>query len=242
MDKYQEKLLGKTTSLSLNADKGDGLCEINGAGIILKQNENYEIVKYKLNLANLAIDNIVIDGKSIHATDGVISVNVDFNVPFKKAVIHFVNSIADPLEFDLIYNCSDKAAFDAKVEHEIAEKNRENMHLALLSDSSLLNIFFKKSNDSVTNIELKVEALIASEKYIVLQETIAANIEFKAVKHLAVGQYCVTIVEKDSSNKIIAKDTKNISVSDIKTKFDELSKKLEEVRGQVRASGRGIVG
>lgn len=241
MDKYQEKLLSKTVQLSLSSDSGNGLCVINESSLTLQQNENYKIVQYLFKIVNPAIEKILIDDKTFKPLKSVISFDVDFNAPFKKAVIYFINDVAEPLELAAVYNYSDRVAFDTKMDYEIAEKNRENMHLALLSDSSLLNIFFKKSNESVTNIELKVEAVFASEKYIVLQETIATNIEFKAVNHLTAGQYFVTIVEKDSSNNIIAKDTKNVFVKDINTKFDELSGKLEEVRGQVRASGKGIV-
>lgn len=154
MDKYQLNLLERG-SFSFNSDAGEEKIE-SGESITLYQNENYNVRNYKIVISNPSIESVVYLGKSNASKDNVVTIDFDFNNVGSDLKVSFKNGIADECVLPIKAVLSDKGAFDVKVAKENNARLVSNVNLLVASGDGLINVYFKKADQTVNKIVVKV--------------------------------------------------------------------------------------
>ena len=244
MDKYQAKLLERNKQFTLESGQGNGQVELADSEIVLTQNENYNVKKYELIIINDAIETIQLDGKTIQGNESF-KADIDFDNKAKKIIISFKNGFANPCEFNVRYVEANKTAYDQKV---AAQNNAEclaNMNATCKTGVDLVNIYWNKASENYAYTKIALFVYVENQKseYLFMQEfKIDNEIFYKSVTGLALGDYKVKVSQFNSNNNLIVSTEVKFSITNpLNKKIDAIASKLDEVRGQVKASGRHTV-
>lgn len=240
MDKYQSKLLERNKQLTLESSQGNGQVELTDSEIVLTQNENYNVKKYQLIIVNDAVETIQLDGKTIQGNESF-KAEIDFDNKVKKIIISFKNGFANPCEFNVRFIEADKTAYDQKV---VAQNNAEclaNMNATCKTGLDLVNIYWNKASEKYVYTKIALYVYVENQKseYLFMQEyKVDDDVFYKSVTGLAIGDYKVKVSQFDSNNNLIVSTEVQFSITNpLNKKLDAIASKLDEVRGQVKASG-----
>lgn len=238
MDKYQSNLLqrGKASFLS---DAGEEKIDF-GEKVTLVQNPNYTVGNYKILINNPSVASVTYLGVKYISADNVVTVPFDFEKAGTELLVSFKNGLANDCRLELSIVLADKKAYDAKVASANAAQLKANVALILGKGINLLNVFWKKADESVTRSVVKICFRPSdSVRYPVLEKE--TNEFYLSVPGLAFGVYEVT-VEEFVGDKLL------VSVGGLVTLVDhpeELKRLIEastdKLTGQVRASGTHYV-
>ena len=146
----------------------------------------------------------------------------------------------DKLSLPISLVLANHEAYDIKEAQENQEQLNKNIALVLTKGNSLINVYFKKANDSVIKSIVKIYFCNNDNKYLI--EETENNNGFKALGCLGYGTYKCIVEQFDSKNKMIASSSSSITLhDDIEALKKALTESLDSVKGQVRASGRHTV-
>lgn len=244
MDKYQESLLKRTKRLSLNSIQGNGKVEFRDSEIVLTQNNNYNITKYVLCIVNDAIESIQIDDIVINGND-TFEIDIDFDKKAKKIIFTFKNGFANPCVFYAKYIEANKAQYDSLLVEQNTAACLQKMNATCRTGLDLVNIYWNKASAGYFKTKVSLYAYVENQKreYLFMQEyEIEDNVFYKSITGLAFGNYRVIISQFDSNNNLIVSTELSFSINNFFAKgLESLASKLNEVKGQVKASGRHIV-
>lgn len=241
MNNYQLNLLnrGKFEFLS---ELGNEEVELKDT-LVLHQNENYKIGGYKIIINNSMVSCVKYQKKEYTANEnGVIEVPFEFNNADKGIYLSFKGEIADDCSLPIKAVLANRESFDIKEAEENYEKLVNQVALVLNTGNSLINVFWKKADETVTKTIIKFYYYDHKTKIEYLIEESENNGEFKSFCGLAYGRYKFIIEQYDSKNNLV------VSVSDIISLENEmadlkssLENSLNGVKDQVRASGRNTI-
>lgn len=131
-------------------------------------------------------------------------------------------------------------AYDIKEAKENQEQLNKNIALVLTKGNSLINVYFKKANESISKSVVKIYFCNNDDTYLI--EENENNSGFRALCCLGYGTYKCTVEQFDSKNKLVASAASSIVLrDDIEALKKSLTDSLDAVKGQVRASGRHTV-
>jgi len=143
MNKYQLDILNKCFIKDLMVNgKESGTINLDLNGLVLIQNENYNIVKYELQISDSLIQKISIDNNEFKPKDGYFNLLVDFNNKIKSIEVIFRNSIVDNLNLNVIYKDADKEMYDEKVLKITKELYTNNMKVMGHETDGLYSVTF----------------------------------------------------------------------------------------------------
>lgn len=241
MDNYQINLLNKGT-FDFESEAGKEKIKINEKCVVY-QNENYKIGGYKILINNVAVEYVTyLDKKYSSNKDKIIEIKFDFDNVGKELVFTFKNGVADDCSLPIQAVLSNRESFDMKEAEENYEKLVNQVSLVLNTGNSLINMYWKKADETVTKTIIKFYYYDNKTKIEYLIEESENNGEFKSFCGLAYGRYKFIIEQYDSKNNLV------VSLSDIISLENEmadlkssLENSLNGVKDQVKASGRHTV-
>ena len=239
MDQYQLSLINRG-SFGFDSANGSEKIEFNN-GFTLYQNENYKISGYKLLIDNPVVDYVLYLGKKYAPKSGsIIEVSIDFNNIGSELTMVFKNGVADDCVLPIKCVLADHSKFDEKEAKENQERLNKNVALVVTKGNSLINVYFKKADDSVTKSVLKIYFWNNNESYLI--EESENNTGFKSMAGLGYGTYECTVEQYDSKCRLVASVKSSVTLrDDINELKKSLTDSLDSVKGQVRASGRNTV-
>jgi len=241
MDKYQKFLLERVPGYVLSTDD---LATVNGKRslalllnekdeLVVKQDENYNIKKHFIILGGSLVASAELDGKSYKAKDApegspydgkAIVIPVDFDNRAKALKLSFKDELADSVTLKLVFEESDHAAYDSKVEEQNRQALLEKAQIKIATGNDLVNIYFNPANDNyaTAKIELytatgsfeqhhgsvihqgwKPRLLGGTVERLIAKYSVEEGMFFKAITGLAHGVYGVKVIQYDSNNKVI---------------------------------------
>ena len=232
MNKYQINLINRGT-ISFKSNNGDEKIDFDDK-LIVYQNENYNIAGYKIVFKNQNIDYINYHSKKYTNKDDQVIVDFDFNDFDAKLIISFKNGLVDDCTIPISAVLSDKSAFDEKEKQLKYKELVKAVSLVINPGLNLINVFWKKSNPSVTKCILRVCYISDSEvEYLVLDKEVKG--EYYSLTGLAYGKYSVILEE-------YIDDTLLISIKSEIILNDYLNNKLEEIKKTTMAISRNAGG
>ena len=220
MNIYQINLINRGAIL-FKSNNGDEKIDFNDE-LTVYQNENYHIDGYKIILNNPNIDYINYHSRKYINKDDQVIVDFDFNDFDTKLIISFKNGIVDDCTIPISPVLSDKSAFDEKEKQLKYEELVKAAAFVINPGLNLINIYWKKSNPSVTKCILRVCYISDSNvEYLVLDKEVIG--EYYSLTGLAYGKYSV-ILEEYSNETLLFSIKSEIFLADY------LNNKLEEIK------------
>lgn len=171
MDKYQEFVLKQikyyfVKDLDL---KPTDTYSVSEDGVInLKQDENYNIVKYNILFEPKFVSAIKIGGKTykdlveIPEFRPLIAVPVDFSKKQEELVILLKNNALDGVPVKLNYIDADRKAFDDKEADRIRRETAQKAEIRLSTGADLVNIYFKPVSDDYKTAKIELYTAIGN--------------------------------------------------------------------------------
>ncbi len=216
MDKYQRfayEKINVNEVVKEESEKLESLIKENES-IILKQNENYNIIKYVISLTDYCISKVEYllgdkwllaekDDKFQHF------IPIDFSNKTSKIKIYIDKDLAEPIEVPLEFLEADKSKYNEKMAVEHREKQTKIVNLQLKSGIDLINVLFKPVNEtySYSIIELYncVETNREKSYEIMGKYKTQEGFNFHSITGLAFGSYAIILIQYDSKTNIIYK-------------------------------------
>lgn len=241
MDKYQRYLLEKVPGYVLSTDD---LSSVNGnrsislllnekGELVIKQDENYNIKKHYIILGGTLISNAELDGKAYKVKDApegspyngkAFIIPVDFDNRAKALKLSFRDELADSVTLKLVFEESDHAAYDSKIEAQNRQALLEKSQIKIATGNDLVNIYFNPADDNyaTAKIELytatgsfeqhhgsvihqgwKPRLLGGTVERLIAKYNVEEGMFFKAITGLAHGVYGIKLIQYDANNKVI---------------------------------------
>lgn len=230
MNIYQINLINRGT-ISFKSNNGDEKIDFDNK-LVIYQNENYNIVGYKIIFNNPNIDYINYCSKRYINKDDQVIVDFDFNNFDTKLIISFKNGLVDDCTIPISAVLSDKSVFDEKEKQLKYKELVKAASLVINPGLNLINIFWKKTNPNITKYILKVCFISDSEvDYLVLDKEVKG--EYYSLTGLAYGKYSVILEEYIDDALLISIKSEIILI-------DYLNNKLEEIKKATMAISKRI--
>jgi hypothetical protein len=224
MDQYQTKLL--TEGTSLYDAKGEQM--VNpwpSESITIVQDNDYHITQYSYYLKTTILAKLLAfqdnEWKEIPASQipdcrqddrlvpGYVLV-FDFDDRISKIKLVFKNNLADDFEMNIVYQESDKQAFDSQCEQERIEELIKEMNIHTGTGDSLINVYFKPACPEYASAEVVLyKSLVNNGSVSLLDNMLIGKYEvkegffFQSITDLAYGFYCIKVIQKDKNGKEI---------------------------------------
>ncbi|MBR3890619.1 MAG: hypothetical protein IKJ30_00930 [Bacilli bacterium] len=203
MDKYQSYLY-EYISIYPNRDGENKLSDYQKEKnkIILTQNENYNITKYTIYIASLAISKVeyLVGKKYIKAETNnpyTYSIELDFTKKSKQIKIYFKYDIADPLIIPIEYIESDKEKYDAKVIKEYKNTLKKKANVKVNTGDGIINVTFQPVSKSFSYS--KVE--LYTQNQLMAKYKTSKDVYFCSITGLAYGYYEIILIQYDKAGK-----------------------------------------
>ena len=202
MDKCQAKLL-KEGTIGFVSSGGEERVVFD-EGFTFFENEDSAIGDYRLVIRNPHVRAVqYLEEEAYEALNGVTSVPFDFAKVGEELVIYFVDDEAAPVALSIKVVLADKEGAEAKVK----AKYQKKAALEIATGINLLNVFWKKANETVTKSVVKVEYIAKKGvRYPVLEKEMEAY--YLSIPDLAFGTYEVSVEEfADLRSVVLVKET-----------------------------------
>ena len=205
MDKCQTNLL-KQGTYGFVSEAGEEKIEFK-EGFVLYQNDDYVIGNYKIIIDNPNVGGAIYQEQEYLSENGIVTVPFDFANASEELILSFKDGVAVDIALPIKTILADKQTADAKV----AARYTGNVALKIASGINLLNIFWKKANDTITKSIVKVYFLTKKDhKYLVLEKETQEY--YLAVPNLAFGTYEVEVEEFAGERSVIlVKETETLA-------------------------------
>lgn len=210
MDQYQNYLYERI-SIYPNRDSENRLSDFqNGKNkIILTQNENYNITKYTIFIASVAISKVeYLVGKKymqVLANEPyTYALELDFAKKAKEVKIHFKYDVADPIIIPIEYIEADKEKYDAKVAEEHKKELKAKANVRVNTGDSIITVTFKSVSEqyAFSEVELHTITKISPNEYqFMAKYKINEGVYFHSMPQLAYGSYAVVLIQYDKEGK-----------------------------------------
>ena len=201
MDRYRYNLITQG-SISFISDNGEEEIKV-GERIIFAQNEDYRVGGYKLVFVNPNIASITYKDVKYKSSKGSIEIPFDFSDIGPSLVIGFVKGLADDCVVPIKIEKADIKKFDEKLEEQREENLVKTAYLDVTTGPSLINVYFKKLDESIDKIVLTINYHSSNgEDYLVTCQEVEG--ECFALEGLANGVYNVTIEEYNGDDLVVS--------------------------------------
>ena len=174
--------------------------------IDLKQDENYNIVKYYLLFEPDFVESIAINGKKYNKLMEIpdyhplLAVPVDFNNKAKELIISLKSKATEDIKVGLNYIEADKKVFDAKEADRIRRETAAKAQIKIATGTDLVNVYFQPCSNEYAKTTIE---LYSSHNGTMLlgKFTVEEGMFFKAITGLAFGRYEIKVSQFDKNNK-----------------------------------------
>lgn len=201
MDRYRYNLITQG-SISFISDNGEEEIKV-GERIIFAQNEDYRVGGYKLVFVNPNIASITYKDVKYKSSNGTIEIPFDFSDVGPSLIISFVNDLADDCVVPVKIEKADIKKFDEKLEEQREENLVRTAYLDVTTGPSLINVYFKKLDESIDRIVLTINYHSSNgQDYLVTCQEVEG--ECFALEGLASGVYEVTIEEYNGDDLVVS--------------------------------------
>ena len=201
MDRYRYNLITQG-SISFISDNGEEEIKV-GERIIFAQNQDYRVGGYKLVFVNPNIASITYKDVKYKSSNGTIEIPFDFSDIGPYLTISFVNDLADDCVVPVKIEKADIKKFDEKIEEQKEENLVRTAYLDVTTGPSLINVYFKKLDESIDRIVLTINYHSSNgEVYLVTCQEVEG--ERFAYEGLASGIYNVTIEEYNGDDLVVS--------------------------------------
>jgi len=214
MDKYQIFALirtgyaiydGEDIKNSRRIDQsGDAWNYILPNGVIeIKQDINYNVVKYYIKIDGLAVESVRYCGKTynreapITSSKPYVLVPVDFSNKVTELVLVY-EQVIDPIEIELKFIESDKKIFDDM-------QKTEKASVKVSTGDTLVNVYYQPCSDDYKRTEV---ILYNSDNMLMAKYRVEEEMFFKAITGLAYGKYSLLVCQYDANEKLIFESEK----------------------------------
>ena len=205
MDKCQTNLL-KQGTYGFVSEAGEEKIEFK-EGFVLYQNDDYVIKNYKIIIDNPNVGGAIYQEQEYLSENAIVTVPFDFANASEELILSFKDGVAVDIALPIKTILADKQTADAKV----ASRYTGNVALKIATGINLLNVFWKKANDTITKSIVKVYFLTKKDhKYLVLEKE--TQDYYLAVPNLAFGTYEVEVEEYAGERSVIlVKETETLA-------------------------------
>ena len=201
MDRYRYNLITQG-SISFISDNGEEEIKV-GERIIFAQNEDYRVGGYKLVFVNPNIASISYKDVKYKSNKGTIEIPFDFSDIGPSLIISFVNGLADDCVVPVKIEKADIKKFDEKLEEQKEENLVRTAYLDVTTGPSLINVYFKKLDESIDRIVLTINYHSSNgQDYLVTCQEVEG--ECFALEGLASGVYNVAIEEYNGDDLVVS--------------------------------------
>lgn len=209
MNKYQKEVLKKGHFYYTYVNSGEIEINVLDNDIIdIKQNENINIVNYKLCIDNNAVEKVyAIKNKKeneIALSNDRFVLDIDFNNRIDAIKLIFKENIVDDLLLKIQYIEADKEKYYAKVEQEKQEERKrqleENAKIGSATGRDLVNIYFQPCcEDYASTIIFLYHEKWDKERYLIGKYKVKDDFFFQSITGLAYGNYCYQLAQYDKN-------------------------------------------
>ena len=212
MNKYQSFLIGKcfrNIDRRENNNKNFKFVEESDK-IILKQDENIELVEYTLTLSHIYMETIekifVLKNDSWQEIEKGEKVFIKFNFEDRTSQIKFVftNNLADDYIVNIEYVEADKAIYYAKKDQEHRAELIKTANIKVSTGTDLANIYFQPCNKNYSRSEIT----LYKDNMMLAKYKVEEGSFFKSIAGLTPGTYYFELSQFDSNGNLIIKSDK----------------------------------
>ena len=218
MNKYQEEFYKQIEIKPVETENKLESFNIENEVITIKQNKNYNIIKYDFVINGIALGSIEkiegLNGRTWKEI-GKTKFQLDFSNKYTKIKIHFLLNVVDPIILDVVMKDADKEAYDLEIEKQRKEELEKYVSLQLASGVNCINVYFNRLNGHAYSL-IKLYRIDGVYTRCIGTFSIDGNNYFP-ITNLASGQYKVSIEQYDFDKKIIYKseDGKSVFVNQV---------------------------
>lgn len=225
MDKYQDflanRLVVEVIETNQSSPKDNAIsskvfrvkdCSYSDGELKITQNENYNIVKYKVLIRHPILDkvwavqeNVRVEGTPIDEKTQIIT--IDFNKRVPSIFVSFKNNLSDPIEISIHYVEADKAAWDEKMKKKLAAELAKKVNVHFLEGDSFVDVVFAPVADNYDHAKItlfyKCNERGSSFTQLMGEYKTEKDRFFIPILNLGHGTYVIYLRQYDEHNNMI---------------------------------------